>query len=134
MVSRRRHGRASQVVEVSAGVDQRVKITLPPGGAVRVHATANDRFLANGRPRRFRIRLRGAGQLEDLDLDLEYLSLTRDGDYRAERHWTLGETETSECVPTGRYSVTATLDPFPPIEREIEIKSGVVTDLKLVFE
>lgn len=132
MISRRRHGRSSQVVEITEGVDRQVEITLPLGGAVRVEASTKKPLPESSRQRKFQVRLRGAGQLEDEVL--KHLYKTHRGGSLATNTWALDEPMTSECVPAGRYHVTATLGSFPSIEKEIEIKSGAVSDLKLVFE
>ena len=132
MTKRRRHGRAAKVVEITEGIDRQVEIHLPLGGAVRVAASTVRPLPEQLRGRRIRIKLRGAGQLEDVDL--EHLYRTKRGGALASNHWSFGEPVTSECVPEGRYFVTATLGTLAPIEREIEIKSGEVTDLALVFE
>ena len=129
---KRRHGRASTVVELTATGEQQVEITLPLGGAVRVTASTARPLTGATSGWKYRIRLNGMGELRGDEY--ESLYHIRGGGIRSSRMWTLGEPMTSECIPVGRYLLTATLGSWPPIEKEIDVKSGATTDLELLFE
>ncbi len=133
MTARRRHGRASAVIDVAPGVDAQVEIPLPLGGAVKVTAEAADSLPESARSRLdFQIQLQAQGNAETEEL--KRLFMDDGGGYLQGRRWKLGTDMVSERLPAGRYRVSVSNGSWTVAPQTLDIKSGSVVDLKLRLE
>lgn len=145
LMARRAFGRAEALIQVKSGEETPVHLHLEAGGRLRVTITSvpsnDERAAASIERKQFRRPVTPQLTIEDrpsrvsapvVRVGATLKDWNRNGPHIVQ-HWPIGETHTSEVLPTGTYTLRATFRDRAPIEKIVTITPAATTHVELDF-